>query len=120
MPYLANRLYSWNDVKLQKAVGVMIPNSEPFQFLVAYIGCLLARVRPLAIELPITNSKCGLTARFGTLIRLTRIETVITTKVFAKVLNTRDEPLNNWPDVAWEFIKVNGENSTKNSNKSTV
>ena len=93
------------EIEPDSVVGIMIPNSEPFQFLVAYIGCLLARVRPLAIELPITNSKCGLTARFGTLIRLARIETVITTKVFVKVLNNRDEPLNNWPDVSWEYMK---------------
>ena len=49
--------------------AIMIPNSEPFSFIVAYFGCLFSRVKPLPIELPITNSRNGLTARFGTLLR---------------------------------------------------
>ena len=49
--------------------AIMIPNSEPFSFIVAYFGCLFSRVKPIPIELPITNSRNGLTARFGTLLR---------------------------------------------------
>ena len=59
----------------------MIPNSEPFNFTAAYLGCFLAEVVPLPIELPITNSRDGLTARFGFLLRNCNIETIITNQV---------------------------------------
>lgn len=56
--------------------GLMIPNSEPFTFLSAFFGCLLAEVIPLTIELPITNSRDGLTARFGFVLQSCEIEVV--------------------------------------------
>ena len=56
--------------------ALMIPNSEPFLFLSAFFGCLLVEVIPMPIELPITNSRDGLTARFGFLLRSCNIEVV--------------------------------------------
>ena len=62
--------------------GLMIPNSEPFTFLAAFFGCLLAEVIPLSVELPITNSRDGLTARFGFLLRSCQIQVNFGNKIY--------------------------------------
>ena len=36
-------------------IGLMIPNSEPFNFSAAFLGCLLADVIPLPIEFRVRN-----------------------------------------------------------------
>ena len=102
----AHELTTRIELESGDAVALMIPNASPFFFLAAFFGCLLAEITPISIEMPVTNSKEGMTARFGHLLRSANITVVMTTPFYAKALRKRENILTNWPHVEFESLHL--------------
>uniref|UniRef100_A0A8C5Q279 Disco interacting A n=1 Tax=Leptobrachium leishanense TaxID=445787 RepID=A0A8C5Q279_9ANUR len=106
---LLNKLTSKSEPMLKPGdrVALVIPNSDPVMFMVAFYGCLLSEFIPVPIEVPLTRKDAG-SQQIGFLLGSCGVSLALTTDACQKGLpksQTGDVvTFKGWPRLTWFVI----------------
>ncbi|VDN14090.1 unnamed protein product [Dibothriocephalus latus] len=103
-------------LKPRDRVALVYTSNDPVSFLVAFYGCLLASVLPIAIEVP-SSRKDGASQDMGFLLSSQDARVVLTNEHVYKSLQRTASgdvaPLPGWPNVTWINTDHHGAGARK-------
>ncbi|XP_054237193.1 disco-interacting protein 2 homolog A isoform X4 [Indicator indicator] len=106
---LLNKLTTKNEPLLKPGdrVALVFPNSDPVMFMVAFYGCLLAKLIPVPIEVPLTRKDAG-SQQIGFLLGSCGVTLALTTDACQKGLPKAQTgevvTFKGWPRLMWFVI----------------